>query len=356
MSTLTPEEQREEQRLNKALSGKLNSQQGKTRPISSKWEPVNTKSIPGIPVNSTSSNNLNSDFGKLSVGVSSGVDTSSPYSGVVGVTPQNSVSDEKLKQEQQRLKKWGLSSEEDSKAENIPTYQSLNSSQGLNKSPSVTFNANGDIVYPNTPTKVTNSTSQENLVDSTSIMSNVDSHTSQEKMSQEAKRLERWGLKINTNSISSGSSNTSSTSSTPAQTSTTPQTQSIPSSPFTTSASQSVATTNKESGLQQQQVQQFLDRVVFSAKSVKLILHKKSTNFEGCISILMELVKESATFGISLNPENPMSFDISQNAGKLAGAVNEFVIKSSQSDYNPKSILEEIQSLLGLLFLAVAAN
>jgi len=366
----SPEDQenREALRLSKALSGKLPSQQGDKK--QSKWAPVNatinTKHAAGTPVNSN--NGANTSSGNLhSFSVSSdGVDSTSIYPTAVGIVNDASViptSDEKLKAEQNRLKKWGLApvnGEEEHHSSGSSDGNSLASStSSLSKSNSNIAKESSSqnlLQYQNNNNnnKVSNSVSSENLVDSSSIMSNVDSITSDEKTKQEQKRLERWGLKIATPSTSSS---TSPTSSTPANNTgnTSPPTSSIPSSPFTASASSTVASHN--SNLQAASVQQFLDRIVFSSKSIKQILHKKTTNQDVAISILMDLVKESAVFGINLSADSSMSFDISQNAGRLAGAVNELVKSApeSGSTINIK-LYEEILSLLGLMYLSVVAN
>ncbi|KAF2076238.1 hypothetical protein CYY_002479 [Polysphondylium violaceum] len=358
------QENREALRLSKALSGKLPSQNKKP----SKWAPVNatinTKHAVGTPVNGTDANTSSGNLHSFSVS-SEGVDSTSIYPTAVGIVNDASViptSDEKLKAEQNRLKKWGLAptniEEEQHNSSGSSGDNSLASStSSLSKSSNINIakeSSSQNLLQYQSPVKVSNSVSSENLVDSTSIMSNVDSITSDEKTKQEQKRLERWGLKITTPSTPS----TSSTSSTPAPTTgnTSPPTSSIPSSPFTASASSTVVSHN--SNLATPAVQQFLDRIIFSSKTVKQIIHKKTTNQDVAISILMDLVKESAVFGINLSADSSMSFDISQNAGRLAGAVNELV-KSQNSETGSTvniKLYEEILSLLGLMYLSVVAN
>eukprot|EP01132_Coremiostelium_polycephalum_P008637 gene8637-10631_t len=338
---------KEEQRLSRALQGKLGSQQTNANKPRHSWAPVQTgkPQSHSTPVNYTGN-------GQEKHG--SGVDTSSPYANVANVV----VSDEKLKQEQQRLKKWGLSTDvptnDTTTSDNIPVYESpssLNSSTAsLSKSSASSFSEPPAQQFATT-VKISSSTSTESLVDNTSILTNVDSHTNEEKMKQEQKRLERWGLKINTNT-SSNTSPPSSTTSTPATNggTTSPGNASVPTSPFTTSAAQ---VASAQHHLPVTTVQPFLDRVIFSAKAVKQVIQKKSNNHDATVAILLDLVKESASFGINLSVDHPMSFDISQNAGKLAGAVNELVKGQNE---NPLSVYHEILSLIGLLYLSVAAN
>ncbi|KAN0047370.1 hypothetical protein ACTA71_001752 [Dictyostelium dimigraforme] len=346
-------EYREQQRLSKALQGKLGSQ-GHAGSRKS-WAPV----VTGKPQSHSAP--VNSSFASISISdkpqessSSSGVDSTSIYPGAI-------VEDKVKSQEAHRLKKMGLSTEEDGSLAHIPAYTS---STSLNSSSSSTIsksNSNQNLAketsssnllqYQQSPVRVANSTSSENLVDSASIMNNVDSHTSEEKMKQEAKRLERWGLKINSPSTTSPTTTSPPVSSTTPVAPVTPTEQSVPQSPFSTGAAISVNQSN--SNLSIATTQQFLDRIVLSAKSVKQIIQKKTTNRDIVIAILMDLVKESANFGMALSSTTPMSFDISQNAGKLAGAVNELV---KDTTHENTKIFDEIQVLLGLLYLAVVAN
>ncbi|EGC34517.1 hypothetical protein DICPUDRAFT_92199 [Dictyostelium purpureum] len=332
---------REQQRLSKALQGKLGSQ---THHSSSRksWAPVQTKPVHQTPVNTATT-----QLGSISISDSNpNVDTTSIYPGA--------IVEEKVKlQEAQRLKKMGLATDENDHISSSSSSSSLNSStSSMTKSTSnhniAKETSSSNLLQYQSPTRVAGSISSENLVDNTSIKNNVDSHTSDEKMKQEAKRLERWGLKINTPSTPSPST-TSPAATTPAAP-ITPTEQSIPTSPFTTSAAVSVNSTH--SNLSTASTQQFLDRVVLSAKSVKQIIQKKTSNRDITIAILMDLVKESANFGMNLSADTSMSFEISQNAGKLAGAVNELV-KDSNHD---NKIYDEILQILGLLYLAVVAN
>ncbi|KAM9978878.1 hypothetical protein ACTFIY_012624 [Dictyostelium cf. discoideum] len=349
-------EYREQQRLSKALQGKLGGASSRKS-----WAPVVTgkPQTHSAPVNSSSFASISISDKHHESSPSTPTTTSSSSSGVdnTSIYPGAIVEDKVKSQEAHRLKKMGLSTEDDESTAHIPAYTSLNSSSSstISKSNSnqslAKETSSSNLLQYQSPVRVASSISSENLVDSASIMNNVDSHTSEEKMKQEAKRLERWGLKINSPTATSPNTTSPPVSSTTPVAPVTPTEQSVPQSPFSTGAAVSV---NQSHGnLSIATTQQFLDRIVLSAKSVKQIIQKKTSNRDIVISILMDLVKESANFGMTLSSTTPMSFDISQNAGKLAGAVNELV-KDTAHENN--KIFDEIQVLLGLLYLAVVAN
>eukprot|EP01133_Synstelium_polycarpum_P009141 gene9141-10720_t len=344
MSSIEEQESREEQRLSRALAGKV----GSNKKVTS-WAPVATKSTPTTPVNFTGQQ-------------SGGVDTSSAYTGTTSVP----VNEEKLRAEQARLKKWGLDAgsiapvSSSTPADSQETTPNLSSSQSIEAENQIRIeerrlskmglssnNLIDDYVTPAPKAAV-----DESPVDSTSILNNVDAHTNEEKMRAEQKRLERWGLKIGGNTAATTSATSTPVVSAPPSASIT--SPSTPSSPYVSNQVQQVA---QQYGLTPAAVQPLLDSIVFAAKSVKLILHKKSSSHDIAITLLMNLVKDSASFAVQLNPDQPISFDISQSCGKLAGAVNELV--KGGEDREPVQTIhlyEEIQTLLGLLYLGIVAN
>ncbi|EGG19906.1 dynacortin [Cavenderia fasciculata] len=349
-------ESREEQRLSRALQGKVGANKR-----ASIWAPVQTKPTTQVPVNFTGTQSLTA------------VDTASPYANT------SALADEKMRQEQARLKKWGLDTngqtQETSETSSTASTPGLQSSQSfeqqfddkavleerrLTKMGLSSTNLLDDYVVPASKSTTTAASSNvdESSVDNSSILSHVDGTPSEEKMRQEQKRLERWGLTIGGVSPPSASATStpvvSSQPSSHIQQPPTPTSSATPSSPFAVGQAQTVAS---QYNLSVDSVKPFLDKIIYAAKSVKLILHKKSSNHEVTIAILMDLVQQSASFAVNLSADLPISFDISQSAGKLAGAVNELV--KGAPDREPVQtikIYEEIQSLLGLLYLGVVAH
>ncbi|EFA75148.1 dynacortin [Heterostelium album PN500] len=356
MSSQDEIESREEQRLSRALQGKVGTNH-KGRVTS--WAPVVTKPTPTVPVNYS---------GTASGG---GVDTQSPYANVAGL----SISDEKMRQEQARLKKWGLDTgavspassneEQPSSSQSTPSLESAELDEQARveerRLTKMGLSSNNLIEEYGAPTKTTTApaaapSKNDAPVDNASIATNIDGHTNEEKVRQEQKRLERWGLKINTGSTSPANSTSPAASISPKSnnSSNSTATPAAPSNPLNTQAANAVA---KQYGLTADQVQPFLDQLIFAAKAVKLILHKKSSNHDVTITTLMDIVRESANFALTLPSDLPIGFDISQSAGRLAGAVNELV-KGGDNREPAQTIklYEEIQTILGVLYLGVVAN
>ncbi|GAM20542.1 hypothetical protein SAMD00019534_037170 [Acytostelium subglobosum LB1] len=346
MSTQEEIEAREAQRLSRALSGRTAENRMKTagnQPGSRmSWAPVQTKVAPTTPVN----------FTGVKDNSQGGVVTDSPYANVANI----SYSEEKLRQEQARLKKWGLEIDQQQQqqqqhetVDSSETTPSLESStpveeqirveeRRLSKMGLSSSNLIEDYVSPAPKPAVVDSP-----VDNTSIVTNIDGVTNEEKVRQEQKRLERWGLKIG------GTTTTPTTTTAPVVAAPAHTPAPATSSPFVGSDAKSVAT---QYGLDLKTVVlPFLDRIVAAAKAVKLVLHKKSTNYDVANAVLLDLVQESTSFALNLTGDLPISHDISQAVGKLAGLVNES-IKGEPSI----KLYEDIQTTLGLLYLGVTAN
>ncbi|GAM29166.1 hypothetical protein SAMD00019534_123420 [Acytostelium subglobosum LB1] len=315
---------REEARLSRALAGKVPSQsQTKSNGRVQSWAPVVTKPVATLPVN----------YSGTATG--GGVDTASPYANNVNVP----ISDEKLRQEQARLKKWGL----DSATNGATNGSSVDHSHSSNEST--------PLVSPSTHSQ---------HVDSTPIVSNIDGTTNEDKIRQEQARLKRWGFNIAAPTPTPTSSiypngTTSNTSSNSSSIVSPPAASSVPASPFANGQANHVAS---QYGLDVQVVLPYLTRIISAGKSVKLILHKKSSNHDVAIAIMLDLVKESAEFGLQLPNDLPISFDISQASARLAVAVNELVNAGAhQADQiKIQHLYEDIQAQVGLLYLAVTAN